>query len=68
MADFLKYKYILIFSKRFWLAYSGLDKLKKVAKQKILNNRRYKKYDLNDKNQVFIILFFKSHQMFDLKI
>lgn len=58
MAPFLESKHISIFGRPLWFVYKSSNKLKEVVKWKLLSGRRCAKYDLNNKNHVFIALSF----------
>lgn len=49
MASFSKLKYILMFGKPLCFIYKSPDKFEEVAKWKFLGNRRYAKYNPDNK-------------------
>lgn len=56
MAYFLKPKHISIFVQPLWFAYKDFDKVEKVAKWRLLGDKRHAKYDLNNKDHFFATL------------
>lgn len=59
MAGFSESKHTLMFGKSLQFVYKDLDKLEEVAKQKLLNGRRYIIYNPNNKDHIFAGLFFR---------
>lgn len=58
MAEFLEPKHILMFSGLLQFSYEGFDKLEEVAKQKHLDDKKYAKYDPDNKDHILTTLFF----------
>lgn len=56
--NFLNLEYISIFGKPLQFTYKALERFKKVVKQKLLGGRRYIKYDSDNKQHIFVTLFF----------
>ncbi|KAI9771989.1 MAG: hypothetical protein M1840_001277 [Geoglossum simile] len=59
ITGFLKAKHIAMFGRPLWFAYNGPDKLHKVAKWKLLSDRRNARFDLKDKHHVLAVLSFR---------
>lgn len=64
MKDFSKIEYILMFGRPLQFAYKSLKRLKKIIKKKLLNDKKYKKYDFNNKQYIFAIFLVTSYQIF----